>query len=104
MEWHFHNAAGAISWLFQLVALPFYSGRMTADRMMADLSIHAQAQLVRAEVKKVEAFYDAGREMEQQLAQALVDLQTGVARRAAVEVYELAFERLKQTYVQGDDS
>ena len=42
--------------------------------------------------------------MEQKLAQALADLQTRVARKAAVDAYELAFERMKQKYVQGDDS
>ena len=51
MEHHFYSAAATISWLFQLVALPFYSARMTACRLMASMSIYAQAQLVRAEVK-----------------------------------------------------
>src|SRR5215213_6771572 len=102
MEHQFYQASSALSWLFQWIAWPFYSGRVAAYRLMASLTIYAEAQLVRAEVERYKAFVGAAHHAEDELADAMVSLSSTIAKRAASDAFEHTLQRMRDKFHQPD--
>jgi len=93
-----YNGATALSWLFHLIALPFYSGRMAAYSLMASLTVYAQAQLIGAHVKAFESFITMGKELETKPAQAHSELQTEPLRQAATLAFGQTLLRMQHEF------
>jgi hypothetical protein len=102
MEHQFYQASSALSWLFQWIAWPFYSGRIAAYRLMASLSIYAEGQLVRAETERFKAFISAAQDAESELADAMVSLSSTLAKRAASDAFEHTLQRMSAKFHQPD--
>ena len=101
MDQVFYTAASGLSRLYQWIAWPFYSARLTHHRLAADLSIDAHAQLCRANVGSFANFLTQILQVQEKLADGLVDIRTEEGKRTAVEGYKITLQRMRQRFEQG---
>lgn len=83
-------------WLF--MALPFHAGRLAAIRLRAHRALEEQRQALRLETLHFAAFLQELQRSEQQIGQAIIELQSNEARRQAILGHRATMTRLGEQF------